>query len=96
MKYIPPKDLKLSQEEQEILEFVENNLDQLTPPTEEEKIAWKMVAENTIKRKNINMRATESDMEKLKARAADLGIGYQTIITTLIRQYLSGKIRLEL
>lgn len=96
MKYIPPKDLKLSAEEQEILEFVESNLDQLTPPTEGEKAVWKMAAENTIKKKNINMRATENDLEKLKARAADLGIGYQTIITALIRQYLSGKIRLEL
>jgi predicted DNA binding CopG/RHH family protein len=91
-----PQDWQLTQEEQDFLDEFEAHTDELTPPTEEEKAAWKMVAENTIKKKNINMRATENDLEKLKARAADLGIGYQTIITALIRQYLSGKIRLEL
>lgn len=96
MKYVPPHNLQLSQEEQEILDDFEANIDTLIPPTEAEKAAWKMVAENTIKKKNINMRATENDLEELKTRAADLGIGYQTIITTLIRQYLSGKIKLQL
>lgn len=44
------------------------------------------------KTKNINLRISENDLLKIKARAAEKGIPYQTLMASLIHQYSAGKI----
>lgn len=45
------------------------------------------------KNKNVNLRISEKDLLKIKARAAEKGIPYQTLLASLIHQYSSGQIR---
>jgi len=54
-------------------------------------------ARNTIrKNKNINIRLSEESLSGLKKKAIHAGLPYQTIISTLIHQYVSGKIQITL
>jgi len=48
----------------------------------------------TAKNKNINIRVSEADIVKLKAKSVEVGIPYQTIVSALIHSYTTGKISL--
>jgi len=48
------------------------------------------------KNKNINIRLNEQTVEKLKNKAAQTGLPYQTLISTILHQYVSGKINIVL
>jgi len=45
------------------------------------------------KTRNINIRIPEKDLLKLKARAAERGIPYQTLLASLVHQYSTDQIR---
>ena len=44
------------------------------------------------KTKNINIRISAYDIEKVKERAAEEGIPYQTLISSIIHKYITGKL----
>jgi predicted DNA binding CopG/RHH family protein len=57
----------------------------------------KEAAKNTLlKTKNINIRISLKDLQKIKAKAAENNLPYQTLISSLIRQYIQGKIQIVL
>lgn len=61
-----------------------------------EKNKLTMTAENTLnKMRNINIRVSIKDLVKVKSRAEETGIPYQTLVRSLIRQYTSGRIQLR-
>ena len=61
---------------------------------EDELLEAKMAAKNYLnKTKNINIRIPEFDMLMLKRKSAELNIPYQTILSSLIHQYVSGKLK---
>jgi len=45
---------------------------------------------STSKSKAINIRVAEKDLVKLKTRAEEIGIPYQTLINSLLHQYLKS------
>lgn len=47
------------------------------------------------KKKTVSVRISERDLMLLKRKSVETGIPYQTIISSLIRQYVEGKIKLE-
>jgi len=59
---------------------------------EKEKAKFEKIAANTLKRKSINIRIIESDIDKLKAIALDEGMPYQTYITSILHKVAIGKI----
>lgn len=60
---------------------------------EKQKIAYKKIAKNTLKKdKRINIRISERDLINLKAKALEEGIPYQTLISSVLHKYLSGKL----
>ena len=59
---------------------------------EKEKLKFQKIANNTLKRKSINIRVFESDIAKIKAIAFDEGIPYQTFITSILHKVATGKI----
>jgi len=62
-----------------------------------EKARLMKAADNTLKKlRNINLRVSERDLVKLKSKAEETGIPYQTLVRSLIRQYTSGHLRLSL
>jgi len=48
-------------------------------------------ARNTLKKtKNINIRLTERDLHKLKVKAMEEGIPYQTLVSSILHKYATG------
>ncbi len=45
------------------------------------------------KNKKINIRISEWDYNKMKARAAEEGLPYQTLLSSVIHKYLTGQIK---
>jgi predicted DNA binding CopG/RHH family protein len=61
---------------------------------EDELMMAQLAAKNYLnKTKNINVRIPEYDIIQLKRKSAELSIPYQTILTSLIHQYVTGRIK---
>jgi len=92
MKYI-----QLDEEEKQILEDYEKGEFKSVKNLEKEKKRYQQYAKNTInKLKNINIRLSVRDVEKLKARSIETGLPYQTLVAAVLRQYIDRKITLTL
>lgn len=82
MKYF-----ELDTEEQKLLDDFENNKLTQVSGFREQKKALQTVARNTLnKTRNINIRLSERDLQKLKARAAHEGIPYQTLASSILHR----------
>ena len=56
------------------------------------KKALKRAAENTLKRKPVTLRLLENDISNLKVRAIQDGLPYQTLVSSIIHKYLTGRL----
>jgi len=75
------------QEEQIIADFDKGNLISVDK-LKEEKAKYKEVASFTLnKTKNINLRLSEKVVQKLKAKAIQQGIPYQTLAASVLHRY---------
>ncbi len=89
-----PKQLSLTKEEREIITAYESGHLKTVPNFEKEKARLEAIARFTMKKnRSINIRLTERDLQKVKAKAAEKGLPYQTFIGSLLHQYSSGKIK---
>lgn len=89
MKYI-----ELDEEEKEILEAFNSGKLKSVPNLEQEKARYQAYAKAALdKTKNINIRISESDLLKIKALALQKGLPYQTLISSLIHQHSTGRIK---
>jgi len=84
----------LNQEEQAELEVIETALDrgQLkgTADLNKEKARLQQIARNTLnKTRNINIRLTEKDLYRLKTKAIEEGIPYQTLAASILHKTVS-------
>lgn len=85
---------ELDEYEKNILKDYESGKFVRVPNFKKEKKRYEEYAQATLdKSKNVNLRISEKDLLKIKARAAEKGIPYQTLLTSLIHQYSSGQIR---
>lgn len=92
MKYID-----LTKEEEQILNDYENGFFQTVPKLKSEKNRHAKIAKNTLEKStSISLRLQKKDLFRVKARAIEKGIPYQTILSSLIHQYASGKVKLEM
>lgn len=58
-----------------------------------EKKRYQKLAANTLRRdKRVNIRVSQDDIEALRERAQLEGIPYQTLIYSIIRKYLGGRL----
>ena len=87
------KALQLDEEEQALLDSVERGEWHSVQNLEEHIHEHKRIAANTLKKDTrINIRLTSRDVEKLKTNAAELGMPYQTLIASVLHQYVDGKL----
>lgn len=84
----------LDPEEREILEA--QNAEEYTfpPPARAEEVQrFRAIARNTLaKSERIGLRLTKADLEAIKVRAAKQGLSYQTLIASLVHQYVTGQL----
>lgn len=87
----------LTREEKELLEEFERGEWKEAENAEVEKKRYESYARNTLnKLKNINIRITIKDLQKLKAHAVERGLPYQSIVSALLHQYANRKIKIAL
>lgn len=87
------KYFELDKEEQELLDSVERGEWQSVPNLKKEMASLRAAARVTLARnKNINIRLSELDLIKLKGKAAEQGLPYQTLIASIIHRYNNGTI----
>lgn len=90
------KRYKLVAEEKQILRDVEAGKFVTVPHVKEEMARIRAIALAQLKTKNINIRLAEADVLALKEKALQNNLPYQTLVSTLIRQYLRGKFQIIL
>ena len=84
---------KYSDYEKDMLESYENDEWQSSPDLKSDKKKYSQIARNTIlKNKRINIRISERDLTKLKSKSVDEGMPYQTLVSSILHKYVSGKI----
>lgn len=80
-------DYELDEEELQILADIEAGLYVSVPNLEERKEELKQIAMNTLrKNKNINIRLSERDLHRLRVKAAEEGIPYQTLAASILHK----------
>ena len=83
---------KLDKTEREILESYENEEWSSVRNLETEKSRYQEIARYTIqKNKRINIRISERDLNRIKLKAIEEGIPYQTLISSVLHKYVSGR-----
>lgn len=84
---------RLDQEEREILEAFERGQLRSPPNAEAEIEHAERAARNTFnKTKRVNLRVTQRDFELAHLKAREEGIPYQTLLSSVIHKYLSGRL----
>lgn len=85
MKYF-----ELDDEEKQILKDIENG--KYIPVKNQAKAKREalLAARNTLnKTKNINIRLSEKVLHKIKVKAAETGIPYQTLVSSILHQFVN-------
>ena len=88
-----PSCASLNTEEREILEkFERDELKSASGADREMKIAPQAARNTFNKTRRVNLRVTERDFNLAHARAREEGIPYQTLLSSVIHKYLSGRL----
>ncbi len=82
-----------TKDELEIVEYIESKNPKSTPNALEELSKIKLaVTQKYTKRKAINLKVLESDIERFRAKALEEGMGYQTLINSVLHKYITGQL----
>jgi len=71
---------------------IEEDVEKFIPLSDAEKNEVETIINAANKTRNINIRISAHDIEKIKQRSAEEGIPYQTLISSIIHKYVSGKL----
>ena len=78
----------LTPEEQEI----ENNVEHAEPVDEETRKRVERILSRARKNQAISLRLPREDLELTKKRAAEAGVPYQTLISSIIHKYVTDQL----
>ncbi|AEF81439.1 hypothetical protein [Leadbettera azotonutricia] len=76
----------------EFEQSIEDNAENFVPISDTEEAEIETIIAAANKTKNINIRISAYDIEKVKQRSSEEGIPYQTLITSIIHRYITGKL----
>lgn len=83
--------LKLQQDELELLALYENEEWKSVKKIKEQKEQYRTYVRATFRKdKRVNIRISEKDLQDLQKRAIHQGIPYQTLISSVLHKYISG------
>jgi predicted DNA binding CopG/RHH family protein len=84
---------ELNKEEKEIKKSFDEGKLKSVGKLKSEKKKYQQYARATLsKAKNVNIRLSEKDLQKIKAKAAKKGIPYQTLMSSLLHQHINDEI----
>ena len=83
--------MKFDKEEKEILKAYESGQLKLSKPSQKELNAIKAAAESTFKKdRRITIRLYDHDFKGIQKKALQMGMPYQTLISSIIHRYIDG------
>ena len=82
------KRIRLTPEEQEI----EDHIDDMVPASEENRERLARAVERARKTRSISLRIASYDLDRLKDKAQEEGVGYQTLITSVLHRYVTKQL----
>jgi len=86
--------MKLDTEEKEILESVERGEWRPVKGAKRERSRYARYAKATFRKdRRLNIRISSKDLEAIQKRALEEGLPYQTLISSLLHKYASGRLR---
>ena len=71
---------------------IEDYAEKFTPLSDTEMNEVDSIINASNKSKNINIRISEYNIEKIKQKSMEEGIPYQTLISSIIHKYISGRL----
>ena len=71
---------------------IESRVDRYVPVSGSKRRKIEAILEGARKSRTINIRINHMDLEGLKRSAQEEGIPYQTLITSVLHKYLSGRL----
>jgi predicted DNA binding CopG/RHH family protein len=83
----------LDEEERELMEALERNEFVPMGNQEERKALHMQAAKNTLKKRQLSIRLPDRDVRNLKHKAEELGMGYQSLIQSVLHQYAEGTLK---
>jgi len=86
--------MSLDREEKAILKSVEKGEWRSVSKARKEKKRYRRYAQAALRKdKRINIRISEQDLVLLQRRALEEGLPYQTLISSVLHKYVSGRLR---
>lgn len=86
--------MKLDADEKEILESVERGEWRPVKGVKRERSRYTRYAKATFRKdRRVNIRISSKDLEEIQKRALEEGLPYQTLISSLLHKYASGRLR---
>ncbi|MHB2025451.1 MAG: antitoxin [Elusimicrobiota bacterium] len=83
---------RLDKDEREILDAVESGAWEAIRPKEPELAHYAEIAKRTLRKdRRMNIRISSSDLNRLRAKAAEEGIPYQTLVAGILHKYAAGR-----
>ena len=84
----------LEKEEMEILDAIESGKWKDVKPKKAQNLYYAKIARNTLRKdQRMNIRISSADMSRLKCKAAEEGVPYQTFVASILHKYVSGNFR---
>ncbi len=81
-------------DEKEILKSLERGEWRSVPNLKKEKKRYRRYALAALRKdKRINIRISERDLELLQKKALEEGLPYQTLISSILHKFVSGRLR---
>lgn len=86
------KSAPLSEEEKDLIESTERGEWRSVGDIASRRIFWREAAQGVIdgRRQRISISVPERDLARLKARAAEEGMPYQTLINSILHKYVEN------
>ena len=83
--------MKLDKEEKDILEALERDEIKALTPSKKEIEEIKAMAANTLRKdRRVTIRLYDHDLKGIQKKALERGMPYQTLISSMIHQYVEG------
>ena len=87
---------KIEKSERELLRSVESGEWRSVPQMDSELKRYREYARATFKKdRRVNIRNSSQDLDALQKRALREGIPYQTLISSILHKYVSGRMKEE-